>query len=340
MGGKFHLNGLLITLIALSGLLFFAGKVYRHKLAGNHLSGPSPEMPASGSANTGLSATNGKQPRQRGSQSDEEAQGVVASSGSSKGASAPSVQASVPASSSRLGLPRNSPSQSASSDEDSTDKLLQRRRQQPVATGLPGENSRADTAQSARYWNAGFGGGTTVNEEGAVVVIGAPESTLSGSGDASGSTIAENGASDQSDTGSDGEEEPEKVVTPLDVVQIARTWEAGVLQVSYAVIVDEDDTTATPNGVIVSQQIPEGWELVDAEPRIEAVDYGNRIVKWLFVGDAVQNGAIYSLAMKASDEQDGNWNETQAWYTFRNPDGQCVDVSVIPYSESDIQPTP
>ena len=101
---------------------------------------------------------------------------------------------------------------------------------------------------------------------------------------------------------------------------------------------DDDPETVTPNGLIVSQQIPEGWEVLEADPLVEAVDERNRLVKWLFVGSAVTNSSIYSLSMRAPAEQAGNWNETLAWYTYRQPDGRCVDVSVIPYPESAIQP--
>jgi hypothetical protein len=144
----------------------------------------------------------------------------------------------------------------------------------------------------------------------------------------------------QPDPGSQNTEmaEPEPIVTPLDVVQVARAWEEDVLQVSFAVMLDDDPATATPSGLIVSQQIPDGWDVVEAEPLVEMVDEENRLVKWLFLGSAVTNSSIYSLSMRAPAEQVGNWSETLAWYTYRQPDGQCVDVEVIPYPESDIQP--
>ena len=160
--------------------------------------------------------------------------------------------------------------------------------------------------------------------------------------DALAATDAGTDAGQTADTGSQNTEtetaEPEPIVTPLDVVQIARAWQEDTLQVSYAVMLDDNDTTETPSGLIVSQQIPDGWEVVEADPQVEMVDEENRLVKWLFVGNAVTNSSIYSLSMRAPVEQVGNWNETLAWYTYRQPDGQCVDVEVVPYPDSDIQP--
>jgi len=131
---------------------------------------------------------------------------------------------------------------------------------------------------------------------------------------------------------------PEPIVTPLDVVQIARQWEEDRLEVSFAVLLDDDQETVTPNGLIVAQQIPEGWEVIEADPQAEAFDEADRVVKWLFVGDAVCDNSIYSLSMRAPEEEAGEWSDTLAWYTYRQPDGECVDVHVTPYTESDIQP--
>jgi hypothetical protein len=39
--------------------------------------------------------------------------------------------------------------------------------------------------------------------------------------------------------------EPERIVTPLDVVQIARRWQDDVMQVSFAVMLDGDTATVS-----------------------------------------------------------------------------------------------
>lgn len=125
---------------------------------------------------------------------------------------------------------------------------------------------------------------------------------------------------------------------PVDVIQIARRWDDDVLQVSYAVVTGMGGDQVLPNGLIVSQVIPEGWEVVEAEPPIEAVDTRNRVVKWMLVGDAVAPQSIYSVSMRAESDEQGDWNEARAWYTYRQPDGQGVEVAVMPYGASDIQP--
>ncbi len=133
---------------------------------------------------------------------------------------------------------------------------------------------------------------------------------------------------------------PEAVIPALNVVQIARNWQDGVMQVSFAVFPDDDNATAVPNGVIVSQQIPDGWDVVDAVPQIESIDGNPRTAKWLLVGDAAQKNSIYSLSIRASEPASADWNQTLAWYTYRQPDGQCINVTVLPYTDSAIQPTP
>jgi len=212
------------------------------------------------------------------------------------------------------------PDSGAAAPPEGSDLNSEGRRARTAAIGLPGDGSRADPSRSYRSFASPEGSSVTL-------IQGLPDITAEAGQDESGTPA------DTDDSG-----QPEPIVTPLDVVQIARQWEDGVLQVSFAVMLDDDSETATPNGLIVSQQIPDGWEVVEAVPVIEAMDSENRIVKWLFVGDAVQDGSIYSLSMRAPAEQDGNWNETLAWYTYRQPDGQCVDVTVIPYPDSNIQP--
>jgi hypothetical protein len=143
--------------------------------------------------------------------------------------------------------------------------------------------------------------------------LGPPEAALGNAGDAG--TLVE----------------PEPIETPLDVVQVGRRWQDDVMQMSFVVMLDDDAATPTPNGLIVCQQIPEGWEVVESEPAVQAVDRENRIAKWLFMGNTVTNNSIYSLSMRAADGTPGDWTEARAWYTFRQPDGQCREVKVIPY---------
>jgi hypothetical protein len=77
--------------------------------------------------------------------------------------------------------------------------------------------------------------------------------------------------------------------------------------------------------------------VIKAEPEVQAVDDANRIAKWLFVGNAVTNSSIYSLSMRPTNGTTGNWEEARAWYTYRQPDGQCREVAVIPYSGGNTQ---
>ena len=253
---------------------------------------------------------------------------------------------------------RDSQSGSASSRDASRDVVGRKPRR--VATGLPGTGSRPVATRSYRglAWTADSTGSQAgqdgdsqdaapsenandvnlVTDDSAGME--APgENTVAGDEAGNGTPEAANDTqvADAGDMEPDPVE-PEPIVTPLDVVQIARAWQEDVLQVSFALMLDDDPATTTPNGLIVSQQIPDGWQVVEADPLTEMVDEENRLVKWLFVGNAVTNSSIYSLSMRAPAEQVGNWNEALAWYTYRQPDGQCVDVEVIPYPESDIQP--
>lgn len=134
--------------------------------------------------------------------------------------------------------------------------------------------------------------------------------------------------------------EEDIILTPIDVVQIARFWEEDQLQVSFAMLLDQDEFQVKPNGLIVAQQIPPGWHVVDAVPPIEAVDEENRIVKWLFVGDDVRDNTIYSMSMRADEGAVDDWDETRAWFTYRRPDGQAVEVATVPHPDSAIQTPP
>ncbi len=136
----------------------------------------------------------------------------------------------------------------------------------------------------------------------------------------------------------DVEAEEEMIVPTVNVVQLAHEWSDGEMQVSFAIFPDEDDSTAVPNGLIVSQPIPDGWEVMEAVPQIEVIDGDPRTAKWLLVGEAAEGGSIYSMSIRASEEESLGWNDAGAWYTYRQADGECVDVKVIPYEESDIQP--
>lgn len=133
-------------------------------------------------------------------------------------------------------------------------------------------------------------------------------------------------------------ESDEPLVTPLEVIQTASHGVNGLLELSYAIMVDDDPSTITPNGLILTQEIPEGWQVVEAEPRLQAVDEQNRMVKWLFVGQDVESTQVYSLSMRLPAGVEGDWNRMLAWYTYRQPDGNCVDVAVGMVPESDIQP--
>lgn len=133
-------------------------------------------------------------------------------------------------------------------------------------------------------------------------------------------------------------ESEEPLVTPLEVIQVASRWEDDLLEVSYAVLVDDDPYTVTPSGLILTQEIPEGWQVINAEPQLQAVDESNRMVKWLFVGQEVESKIVYSLSMRVPEGAEGDWNKMLAWYTYRQPDGSCVDVAVGTVPESDIQP--
>jgi hypothetical protein len=220
------------------------------------------------------------------------------------------------------------------------------RKQEPVATGLPGTGSRPMPSRSAR--GSAWAGahvtqqsvqGSTVESKGNQAADPAENRSLDVQASDQQAVAVNAVPTDASESENQSDPtDPEPVATPLDVVQVAKQWQADTLQVSYAVLLDQDSETQTPNGLIVSQEIPVGWEVVEAEPLAEMVDQDSRVIKWLFVGDAVKDNSIYTLSMRAPAEQAGDWNETLAWYTYRQPDGQCVDVEVIPYPESDIQP--
>jgi len=151
-------------------------------------------------------------------------------------------------------------------------------------------------------------------------------------------------SNENEDAVSDGESEEEveaeeeTIVPTVNVVQLAHEWSDGEMQVSFAIFPDEDDSTAVPNGLIVSQPIPDGWEVMEAVPQIEVIDGDPRTAKWLLVGEAAEGGSIYSMSIRASEEESLGWNDAGAWYTYRQANGECVDVKVIPYEESDIQP--
>jgi len=132
--------------------------------------------------------------------------------------------------------------------------------------------------------------------------------------------------------------EPDTVRRPLNVVQIARQWRDDVLQVSFALLLDAESPEPRPNGVIISQEIPDGWEVVEAKPAVQSVDERNRIVKWLFVDQAVTNNSVYTLSMRVPGRDEGDWNVAQAWYSYRRPDGRFMEAAAIPYRDNDAQP--
>ena len=108
--------------------------------------------------------------------------------------------------------------------------------------------------------------------------------------------------------------------------------------VNYSMELSEEMENIPPNGLILCQEIPEGWEVVAADPQVEAVDEENRVVKWLFVGDGVKDQTIMTVSMRATDDSADIWDEAMVWYTYKQPDGTFAQVPAQLHPASEILP--
>lgn len=134
------------------------------------------------------------------------------------------------------------------------------------------------------------------------------------------------------DEGEEDAEEDLRIDAALQVVQMVKYLDGESVQISFALFVEEDETL--PNGLVLCQQVPEGWSVAEAVPAVSAFDEKNRIAKWLFMGDAVAAEPVYSVMRHSGEGQVTDWEPMRSWYSYKQPeDGTFVEVRTIHYAK-------
>jgi hypothetical protein len=130
----------------------------------------------------------------------------------------------------------------------------------------------------------------------------------------------------------------EVVVTPLHVRFSAKSDIAGTASIVINVTADAA-ASYTPNGVVIAQTIPAGWDVVHSEPAVQSFDSGTRLAKWLFTGRAVPTARVV-LSLKGADTARlEDVSAARAWYSYRQQNGKVIQRDVVLKSGADTPDT-
>ncbi len=117
---------------------------------------------------------------------------------------------------------------------------------------------------------------------------------------------------------------------PIRVWQFARESGGSVM---LDLVLEVPKAMETPvNGIILSQAIPEGWDVVQSDPPMQTFDGATRTAKWLFIGDHIANGHIVLVSSGGADT--AAWSNAPASFSYRTPDGVIHTEKALRHPDS------
>ena len=111
------------------------------------------------------------------------------------------------------------------------------------------------------------------------------------------------------------------------------TYETGIL--FSDLIIDVDEQSPLPSGLIFTQTIPEGWNVDFCDPPIDKFDPQTRTAKWLLLPGEIHDSAILTLNLAPQNGNSNQWAGAPAWYSFRAENETFADLEVLPHPESE-----
>ncbi len=125
----------------------------------------------------------------------------------------------------------------------------------------------------------------------------------------------------------DNEDHQDEIEASHRYVSVSRnirsgSYTSGELDIVLSVHIDD----LPPNGLIVKEYIPKGWDVVESVPGYQNHDVSSGKMKWLFVGSDVENMDIsYKLvktdALEVENTFEGN-------YIYKNISGEHISLQI------------
>ncbi len=100
----------------------------------------------------------------------------------------------------------------------------------------------------------------------------------------------------------------------------------GTLEVGLVVALDPA-LQAPPNAMIVTQEVPAGWKLENADPAIESFDARTRTAKWLFMGADVRDRVVTAVLVREAETAVDARDAAPATLRYRLPNGSFYDAA-------------
>lgn len=100
----------------------------------------------------------------------------------------------------------------------------------------------------------------------------------------------------------------------------------GTLEVGLVVALDPA-LEAPPNAMIVTQEVPPGWKLENADPAIESFDARTRTAKWLFMGADVRDRVVTAVLVREAETAVDAREAARSTLRYRLPNGSFHDAA-------------
>ena len=122
---------------------------------------------------------------------------------------------------------------------------------------------------------------------------------------------------------------------PVWVWQYARVVDQCV---TLDLVVERNAAVGAPNGIVLTQRVPPGWEVESSYPPIQSSDAGARVVQWILADSSLTDGHLVVVMAPAAGAEDAAWKGGGAWYTFRQADGSVGRVAAAKHPDSPAAP--
>ena len=83
--------------------------------------------------------------------------------------------------------------------------------------------------------------------------------------------------------------------------------------------------SSSPNGFILTEYIPKGWDVLESSPPYRNFNAASGEMKWIFIGDEVESTRINYKVKRMETTASTTFHGT---YMYKNPDGQHISLQI------------